>query len=93
VVVFSRDELTQYEMQHVFDAHARTSLGICVMPHARGHARYRLWGVRGCTQAVANSRIHPNDCIRTDVKGAQNIINATIENGVQEVITLRSVIR
>lgn len=91
VVVFSRDELKQYEMQQVFDAPCmRYFLG-----DVRDTERLKqaMRGVDFVVHAAALKHVpaaeyNPTECIRTNVGGAENIINAAIENGVERVIAL-----
>jgi UDP-N-acetylglucosamine 4,6-dehydratase len=91
VVVFSRDELKQYEMQQVFNAPCmRYFLG-----DVRDAERLRvaMRGIDYVVHAAALKQVpaaeyNPTECIRTNVNGAENIINAAIENGVQKVIAL-----
>jgi UDP-N-acetylglucosamine 4,6-dehydratase len=91
VVVFSRDELKQYEMQQVLDAPCmRYFLG-----DVRDAERVRvaMRGIDYVVHAAALKQVpaaeyNPTECIRTNVNGAENIINAAIENGVQKVIAL-----
>jgi UDP-N-acetylglucosamine 4,6-dehydratase len=91
VVVFSRDELKQYEMQQKFDAPCmRYFLG-----DVRDGERLRqaMRGIDYVVHAAALKQVpaaeyNPTECIRTNVTGAENVINAAIENGVEKVIAL-----
>ena len=91
VVVFSRDELKQYEMQQEFDAPCmRYFLG-----DVRDGERLKqaMRGIDYVVHAAALKQVpaaeyNPTECIRTNVHGAENVINAAIENGVEKVIAL-----
>lgn len=91
VVVFSRDELKQFEMQQDFNAPCmRYFLG-----DVRDAERLRqaMRGVDYVVHAAALKQVpaaeyNPTECIRTNVSGAEHVINAAIENGVQKVIAL-----
>jgi len=91
VVVFSRDELKQYEMQQSFTAPCmRWFLG-----DVRDAERLRqaMRGIDYVVHAAALKQVpaaeyNPSECIRTNVNGAENIIAAAIENGVQKVVAL-----
>ncbi|GLH33450.1 MULTISPECIES: UDP-N-acetylglucosamine 4,6-dehydratase (inverting) [Pseudomonas] len=91
VVVFSRDELKQYEMQQRFNAPCmRYFLG-----DVRDAERVRqaMRGIDYVVHAAALKHVpaaeyNPTECIRTNVNGAENIIAAAIENGVQKVVAL-----
>ncbi|WP_035054059.1 UDP-N-acetylglucosamine 4,6-dehydratase (inverting) [Andreprevotia chitinilytica] len=91
VIVFSRDELKQFEMQQEFNAPCmRYFLG-----DVRDGDRLRqaLRNVDYVVHAAALKQVpaaeyNPTECIRTNVWGAENVINAAIENGVEKVIAL-----
>ena len=91
VVIFSRDELKQYEMQQVFNAPCmRYFIG-----DVRDAERLKQ-AMRGIDYVVHTAALkhvpaaeyNPTECIRTNVGGAENIINAAIENGVEKVVAL-----
>lgn len=91
LIVFSRDELKQFEMQQEFNAP-------CM--------RYFLGDVRDCDRLqqamrgvdyvvhaaalkqVPAAEYNPMECVKTNIRGAENVIKATLENGVQKVIAL-----
>lgn len=91
VVVFSRDELKQFEMQQEFsDPCMRFFLG-----DVRDGERLRqaMRGIDLVVHAAALKQVpaaeyNPTECIRTNVNGAENVINAAIECGVEKVIAL-----
>jgi len=91
IVVFSRDELKQYEMQQEFNAPCmRYFLG-----DVRDVERLKqaMRGIDYVIHAAALKQVpaaeyNPTECIRTNVNGAENVINAAIENGVEKVIAL-----
>tara|TARA_Y100001936_G_scaffold200659_1_gene202572 strand:- start:145 stop:1158 length:1014 start_codon:yes stop_codon:yes gene_type:complete len=94
LVIFSRDELKQYEMAQVYSEKTYPSL------------RYFLGDVRDgerVKRACANidiiihaaamkhvtaSEYNPTECIETNIHGAKNIIDASIENNIKKVIAL-----
>ena len=91
VVVFSRDELKQFEMaQEISAPNLRYFIG-----DVRDEDRLRraLNGIDLVVHAAALKQVpaaeyNPIECIRTNVMGAENIINACIDTGVQRVIAL-----
>jgi len=91
LVVFSRDELKQYEMQQRFDASCmRYFIGDVRDPDRLMQA---MRGVDIVIHAAALKQVpaaeyNPMECIKTNVHGAENVIRAAIENGVQKVIAL-----
>ena len=93
ITVFSRDELKQYEMRQQFsDSRLNFLLG-----DVRDYERvYRcLHNVDLVVHAAAMkqvpaSEINPTEAIRTNIIGAENVINACIELEVEKVIALSS---
>lgn len=91
VVVFSRDELKQYEMQQEFNAPCmRYFLGDV---RDADRVQQALRGIDLVVHAAALKQVpaaeyNPTECIRTNVGGAENIINGAIAAGVQKVVAL-----
>lgn len=91
VIVFSRDELKQYEMaQEYTDSRMRFFIG-----DVRDKDRlYRAFdGVDIVIHAAALKHVgaceyNPFEAVKTNINGAQNIIEAAIDRGVQKVIAL-----
>lgn len=91
VIIFSRDELKQFEMAQHYDApQMRYFLG-----DVRDEARLMQAtdGVDFIIHAAALKQVpaaeyNPMECIKTNIHGAQNVIQAAIQNGVQKVIAL-----
>ncbi len=91
LVVYSRDELKQSEMQARFqDPRLRFFIG-----DVRDEARLQraFSGVKVVVHAAAlkqvpSSEYNPIECIKTNILGAENIVNAAIDQGVERVITL-----
>lgn len=91
VIVFSRDELKQFEMQQVLDApEMRYFLG-----DVRDDQRLRqaMRGVDLVVHAAALKQVpaaeyNPMECIKTNIHGAENVISAALENNIEKVIAL-----
>ncbi|WP_019153835.1 UDP-N-acetylglucosamine 4,6-dehydratase (inverting) [Robertmurraya massiliosenegalensis] len=91
VIIFSRDELKQYEMKQVFnDERIRFFIG-----DVRDKDRlYRAFeGVDIVIHAAAMKHVdaceyNPFEAVKTNIHGAQNIIEAAIDKGVDKVIAL-----
>jgi len=91
VIVFSRDELKQYEMAQEFtDSRMRFFIG-----DVRDKDRlYRAFdGVDIVIHAAAMKHVgaceyNPFEAVKTNINGAQNIIEAAIDRGVEKVIAL-----
>jgi UDP-N-acetylglucosamine 4,6-dehydratase len=91
LIIFSRDELKQYEMAQRFNAPCmRYFLG-----DVRDGARLMqaMSGVDVVIHAAALKQVpaaeyNPMECIKTNIYGAENVIRAAIENNVDKVIAL-----
>jgi UDP-N-acetylglucosamine 4,6-dehydratase/5-epimerase len=91
IIVYSRDELKQFEMQQVYDQD-------CM--------RYFIGDVRDCDRLmqamdevdyvihaaalkqVSAAEYNPMECIKTNIHGAESVIKAALENNVKKVIAL-----
>lgn len=91
VIVYSRDELKQYEMAQEFNA--------APMRYFIGDVRdldrlkLALRGVDFVIHAAALKQVpaaeyNPMECIKTNINGANNVIEAALENEVEQVIAL-----
>ncbi len=91
VVVFSRDELKQFEMQQEFtQSQLRFFLGDIRDPDRLDRA---FRGIDIIVHAAALKQVpaaeyNPIECIKTNVMGAENIINAAINQKAKRVIAL-----
>jgi len=91
VIIYSRDELKQYEMAQQFnDRCMRYFIG-----DVRDAARLNeaMSGVDFVIHAAALKHVpvaeyNPMECIKTNINGAENVIQAAIKNGVEKVIAL-----
>jgi UDP-N-acetylglucosamine 4,6-dehydratase len=95
LVVFSRDELKQYEMAQEFDAKDTRGVVRYFIGDVRDAARLTqaLRGIDVVVHAAALKHVtiaeyNPFECIRTNVMGAENVAQAAIAAGVQRVIAL-----
>lgn len=92
VVVFSRDELKQYEMQQLYPGEERIRFFIGDVRDSRRLNR-AFEGVDVVIHAAALKHItaaeyNPIEAVRTNIHGAENVIDAAIDNGVERVIAL-----
>ena len=91
IIIYSRDELKQYEMAQKFsDKCMRYFIG-----DVRDINRLKkaIEGVDYVIHAAALKQVpaaeyNPMECIKTNINGAQNIIDASIECKVEKVIAL-----
>ena len=92
LIVFSRDEMKQWEMARLYadDPRVRFFIG-----DVRDRERlYRaLDGVdyvvhAAATKIVPTAEYNPFECIKTNVIGAMNLIDACIDKGVKRIVAL-----
>lgn len=91
VIVFSRDELKQFEMQAKFpQTNMRYFLGdvrdLQRLSQAMRGVDYVIHAA--ALKQVPAAEYNPMECIKTNIHGAENVITAALENEVQKVIAL-----
>src|SRR5688572_8721657 len=94
LVIYSRDELKQYEMQQEFPEKRHPGLRYFI-GDVRDEARLRraLEGIDTVVHAAALKQVpaaeyNPFECIKTNVLGAQNVVEASLSAGVRRVVAL-----
>jgi UDP-N-acetylglucosamine 4,6-dehydratase len=94
VIVFSRDELKQFDMRQVFNEQKFPSLRYFIGDVRDRERLYRAMdGVHIVIHAAALKQVptaeyNPIEVIRTNVLGGANIIDAAIDRNVEKVIAL-----
>lgn len=91
IIVYSRDELKQYEMAQRFNDKAmRYFIGdVRDLPRLQKAMRDVDFVVHAAAlKHVPIAEYNPMECIKTNIMGAQNVIDACIDNGVKKVIAL-----
>ncbi|MGL6231958.1 UDP-N-acetylglucosamine 4,6-dehydratase (inverting) [Aeromonas rivipollensis] len=91
LIVYSRDELKQFEMQQRFN-HPCMRYFIGDVRDAE-RLNMAMHGVDFVVHAAALKQVpaaeyNPMECIKTNVGGAENVIKAALNNGVEKVIAL-----
>lgn len=91
IVIYSRDELKQFEMSQIYNSpkmryfigdvrdlsRLKTAFnGIDIVIHA------------AALKQVVSAEYNPLECIKTNIIGASNVIEAAIENNIKRVIAL-----
>jgi len=94
LVIYSRDELKQFEMSQIYsstkyeciryfigdvrdgDRFKRACEGIDIIIHA------------AALKQVPAAEYNPMECIKTNILGAENVINAALDSGVKNVVAL-----
>ena len=97
VIVFSRDELKQFEMQtsETFKKYTKEDKIRYFIGDVRDFHRLKMamTGVDYVIHAAALKQVpaaeyNPFEAVKTNIIGGQNVIDASIENGVKKVIAL-----
>lgn len=94
LVIFSRDEMKQYEMSQVFSPEKYPCLRYFLGDvRDRDRLERALHGIDIVVHAAALKQVpaaeyNPFEFVKTNVFGAENIINVAIDQGIQKVIAL-----
>src|SRR5690606_3675781 len=92
LIILSRDEMKQYEMSQLFPGEARIRFFIGdVRDERRLHRAFN--GVDYVIHAAAMKQVpaaeyNPFEAVKTNIHGAQNVIEAALDQKVQRVIAL-----
>lgn len=94
LIIYSRDELKQFEMSQVFP-HSKYKAIRYFIGDVRDAERMRraCEGVDVIVHAAALKQVpaaeyNPMECIKTNIFGAENVINAALDCGVKKVVAL-----
>ena len=92
IIIFSRDEFKQYEMNRAFKdiPHLRFFIGDV---RDRERLNRAFYGVDYVVHAAASKQVvaaeyNPFEAIKTNILGAENVIEAAIDAGVKKVVAL-----
>jgi len=94
LVIYSRDELKQYEMSQVFSEREFPAVRYFIGDVRDADRLHRaLEGIDVVVHAAALKQVpaaeyNPFECIKTNVLGAQNLIEACMDAGVKRVVAL-----
>lgn len=94
IVVFSRDELKQYEMAQFYPKKQYPQLRFFI-GDVRDQERLKraLEGIDTVIHAAALKQVpaaeyNPFECIKTNILGAKNLVDACLDQGVRKVVAL-----
>ncbi len=94
IIIFSRDELKQFELKQQYPEKDFPQLRFFI-----GDVRDQQRMIQACEgvdvvihaaaiKQVDTAEYNPTECIRTNVTGAENVINAALQCGVSDVVAL-----
>ena len=95
LVVYSRDEQKQEAMAQKFAGHSHAACLRFFIGDVRDYSRLKLamHGIDTVVHAAAlkivpTAEYNPTECVATNVHGAENVVRAAIDSGVEKVIAL-----
>jgi UDP-N-acetylglucosamine 4,6-dehydratase len=92
LVIFSRDEMKQWEMAKLYGGDSRVRFFIGDVRDKDRLAR-ALHGIdyvvhAAATKIVPTAEYNPFECVKTNIIGAMNLIDACIDQGIKRVVAL-----
>ena len=94
VAIFSRDEQKQFQMANEYPEEKYSAIRFLI-GDVRDYERLKraFLGVDYVIHAAAMKHVHiaeynPDECIKTNIGGAENVIKAALETGVEKVVSL-----
>lgn len=92
LVIYSRDEMKQWEMAQRFESDQRVRFFIGDVRDKDRFAR-ALDGIdyvvhAAATKIVPTAEYNPFECVKTNINGAMNLIDACIDRGIKRVVAL-----
>lgn len=93
LIIFSRDEFKQYEMSKIFPADKYPIRYFLGDVRDKDRLQRAFHGVDYVVHAAALKQVpaleyNPTEAMRTNVLGADNIVGATVDTGVQKVVAI-----
>jgi UDP-N-acetylglucosamine 4,6-dehydratase len=93
LVIYSRDELKQYEMAMKFQGHENVMRFFIGDVRDASRLREATRGIDIIIHAAAIKHVpiaeyNPMECIKTNIYGAENVIQAALDNNVEHVMAL-----
>ena len=94
IIIFSRDELKQFELKQKYQPYEFPQLRFFI-----GDVRDQNRMIQACEgvdviihaaaiKQVDTAEYNPTECIRTNITGAENVIQAALQCGVKDVVAL-----
>lgn len=94
LIIFSRDEQKQYQMAQEYPSNAHPAIRYFI-GDVRDYERLKraMQGVDYVIHAAAMKHVHiaeynPDECVKTNIGGAENVIKAALETSVSRVVAL-----
>jgi len=92
LVIFSRDEMKQWEMAKLYENDSRVRFFIGDV-RDKNRLHRALYGVdyvvhAAATKIVPTAEYNPFECVKTNINGAMNLIDSCIDQGVKKIVAL-----
>ena len=92
LVIFSRDEMKQWNMQKVYNSDNRVRFFIGDV-RDRNRLMRALDGIdyvihAAATKIVPTAEYNPFECVKTNITGAMNVIDACLDKNIQQCVAL-----
>lgn len=92
IIIFSRDEMKQWDMAKIYESDSRVRFFIGDV-RDRDRLYRALDGVdyvvhAAATKIVPTAEYNPFECVKTNIVGAMNLIDACIDKGVKRIVAL-----
>lgn len=92
LVIYSRDEMKQWEMAQKFDGDPRVRFFIGDV-RDKGRLGRALDGIdyvvhAAATKIVSTAEYNPFECVKTNINGAMNLIDACLDHGIKRIVAL-----
>ena len=92
IIIYSRDEMKQWKMAQKFDHDPRVKFLIGDVRDV-DRLKYTMNNVdmvvhAAATKIVPTAEYNPSECIKTNINGAMNVIEAALSAGVDRVVAL-----
>jgi UDP-N-acetylglucosamine 4,6-dehydratase/5-epimerase len=92
IVIYSRDEMKQWEMAQKFEGDHRVKFVIGDV-RDQAHLSRTLNGIdyvvhAAATKIVPTAEYNPFECVKTNINGATNLIDACIDRSIKGVVAL-----
>jgi UDP-N-acetylglucosamine 4,6-dehydratase (inverting) len=94
LVIYSRDEQKQYEMEQAYP-HSEYPMIRYFIGDVRDYGRLKraMTSIQYVIHAAAMKHVHiaeynPDECVKTNIRGAENVVQACLSNNVEKVVAL-----
>jgi UDP-N-acetylglucosamine 4,6-dehydratase (inverting) len=92
VIVYSRDEMKQWEMSKLYETDSRVRFFVGDVRDrdrlSRAFDNVDLVIHAAALKIVPTAEYNPFECVKTNINGAMNVIDAAIDKGVKRVVAL-----